>query len=276
MSLLPPEFQFSQGSLQDYLDCPRRFELRYLLKCQWPALKSEPVLDFERRAELGRRFHEMVHQSILGMPPEHIALQAADPELATWWNEFTRSPILQNLPARRRAEFSLAAPFAGYRLAAKYDLLAVDAGRRAVIVDWKTAGRPPRRGSLADRLQTRVYLYLWIEAGRTWNGGQPPAPETLEMIYWFTSEPAQPIHFHYNPTQFQNDRAYLTALVREIAARPAGGFPLTPDEKKCLYCEYRSLCSRGVRAGSLDEADAEGLPASGLDVPFEQIGEIEF
>jgi hypothetical protein len=30
----------------------------------------------------------------------------------------------------------------------------------------------------------------------------------------------------------------------------------TPDERKCAYCVYRSLCQRGVQAGTLD-ADEE-------------------
>ncbi|MCS3830868.1 hypothetical protein GGP91_002962, partial [Salinibacter ruber] len=29
-SLLPEDFQFSQGSLQDFDDCPRRFLLRHI------------------------------------------------------------------------------------------------------------------------------------------------------------------------------------------------------------------------------------------------------
>jgi hypothetical protein len=297
MTALPPEFQFSQSSLQDYFDCPRRFELRYLLRVQWPALRSEPVLEFEHRAELGRRFHEMVYQSILGVPEERIAAQATDPELAAWWEAFVRSPILNALPAWRRAEFTLSAPFGGshlseggghlaprgpagdsegYRLTAKYDLLAIDPGRRLVIVDWKTAGRPQQRATLANRLQTRVYPFLLVEAGRVWNSGQPPLPEQIEMIYWFTNEPSQPVHFHYSAAQCLSDRETLTALVREIAGRGAADFPLTLDEKRCLYCEYRSLCNRGTRAGVWDEAEGEPAPTLDLSLPFEQIGEIEF
>jgi len=283
MNVLPPEFQFSQSSLQDYWECPRRFELRYLLRVQWPALKSEPVLEFEHRAELGRRFHEMVYQSILGVPEEQIAAQATDPDLAAWWEAFVRSPILNALPAWRRAEFTLSAPFGGghlseggYRLTAKYDLLAIDPGRRLVIVDWKTAGRPQQRAALANRLQTRVYPYLLVEAGRAWNSGQPPLPEQIEMIYWFTNEPSQPVHFHYSPAQWLSDRETLATLVREIASRRPADFPLTLDEKKCLYCEYRSLCNRGTRAGVWDEAEGEPAPTLDLNLPFEQIGEIEF
>jgi hypothetical protein len=39
---LPYSFHFTQSSLQDYLDCPRRFQLRYVLDQPWPAVESEP------------------------------------------------------------------------------------------------------------------------------------------------------------------------------------------------------------------------------------------
>jgi hypothetical protein len=61
-----------------------------------------------------------------------------------------------------------------------------------------------------------------------------------------------------------------------MAARRSGDFPLTLDEKKCVFCEYRSLCNRGTRAGNWQDADDEPAPSQGLDLPFEQIGEIEF
>jgi hypothetical protein len=267
---------FSQHNLQDYADCPRRFELRFLLRLQWPALQSEPVLEIERRAELGRRFHEMVYQSNLGISAEQIAAGANDPELGAWWNEYLGSPLLAELPTLRRAEFTLSAPLEGQRLLAKYDLLAVEPGQRAIIVDWKTSGKPLARSYLANRLQTRVYPFLLVEAGHSLNAGQPFLPEQVEMIYWYTSEAANPIHFHYSRAQYQADREYLSAMLREIAARKPGEFPLTLDLKKCNYCVYRSLCNRGTQAASWDETGEELPPATTLDIPFEQIGEIEF
>jgi len=37
---LPTGFRFSQASLQDYVDCPQRFQLRYLAALQWPAVEA--------------------------------------------------------------------------------------------------------------------------------------------------------------------------------------------------------------------------------------------
>ena len=276
MNTFPQDFQFSQHNLQDYVDCPRRFELRYLQKLKWPALQSEPALEMEHRAELGRRFHEMIHQSHLGIPEEQISSQVQDIELASWWSEYMASPILTDLPAKRRSEYLLTAPFDGYRLVAKYDLLAIDPGKRMVIVDWKTSSKPTPRRYLVDRLQTRVYLYLLVASGLSINGGTAFTPEQVELIYWFTSQPDQPVHIQYSDKQFRSDEEYLRALVKDISTRPAGQFPLTLDEKKCTYCVYRSLCNRGTQAGNWQEDQEDDYTPIDLEFPFDQIGEIEF
>jgi hypothetical protein len=64
----PNSFHFTQSSLQDYLDCPRRFQLRYVLDQPWPAVESEPLIERERLADLGRRFHQMAQRHTAGLP----------------------------------------------------------------------------------------------------------------------------------------------------------------------------------------------------------------
>ena len=58
--MLDPEFEFSQGSLQDYVDCQRRFQLRYVERQAWPAVEAEPFLEREEHSEQGRRFHRLI------------------------------------------------------------------------------------------------------------------------------------------------------------------------------------------------------------------------
>ncbi len=60
--VLPDDFQFSQASLNDFAQCRRRFQLRYLQKVNWPALETEPALENEQRMQRGARFHRMVRQ----------------------------------------------------------------------------------------------------------------------------------------------------------------------------------------------------------------------
>ena len=75
---LPDNFQFSQGSLQDYVDCRRRFQLRYLERRAWPALQTEPAIEAERHMRLGALFHRLVQAYLLGVPAESLAALIQD------------------------------------------------------------------------------------------------------------------------------------------------------------------------------------------------------
>jgi len=277
---LPPDFQFSQASLQDYADCPRRFQLRYVERVAWPALEADSAPENERHMQQGMAFHRLAHQHALGIPEEQLSRTVTDADLRRWWHNYlTHGP--DDLPASRYPEIVLSAPLGGHRLIAKYDLVAVDpsamlragAGQQAVIVDWKTSRKRPKRRWLAERLQTRVYPYLLVRAGAHLNGGQPLAPEQVEMVYWFTEFPQDPARFPYNAAQYEADEAYLPSLVERIGNPP---YPLTTDEQHCRYCRYRSLCQRGVAAGPFDELEDAATPGDEFDFVLEQIAEIEY
>jgi hypothetical protein len=274
---LPTNFQFSQGSLQDYADCPRRFQLRYLLRLAWPAAEAEPAIENERYLQQGAAFHRLVHQHTLGIPLERLSGMVADEDLCRWWHNYLARP-LDNLPSSRYPEIVLSAPVSGHRLVAKYDLVSVEVGRRAVIVDWKTYRKRPRRGWLAARLQTRVYPFLLVRAGSHLNAGQPIQPEQVEMIYWFSNFPADPERFAYDAAQYRADEVVLSSLIEEIQGLGDGDFPLTAQERRCHYCPYRSLCQRGIRAGAFDQAEEESEVRDDFDVSldFEQIAEVEY
>jgi hypothetical protein len=334
---LPADFQFSQGSLQDYVDCPRRFQLRYIQRLAWPAVEAEPALENERHLQQGAAFHRLVHQHVLGLLPERLSSTITDKDLSRWWHNYLESAPA-DLAELCYPEVVLSAPVGGHRLVAKYDLIALmgseglgqspsttlrtgssttlrtgpspiekaDFGEplglsvsteievsgrrlsRAVILEWKTSRKRPRRKWLAERLQTRVYPYLLVRAGSYLmkNGGwrmedgewRPFQPEQIEMVYWFANFPRDPERFPYDAAQYDADGAYLASLVEEIKSLGDEDFPLTIQEQRCRYCPYRSLCRRGVRAGALDEAEDE--PEWGDDfeiaLEFEQIAEIEY
>src|SRR5262245_21651070 len=184
---LPENFVFSQSSLQDYVDCPRRFQLRYLQKMRWPAVEAEPALEHERHMKQGERFHHLLHQHLLGVPAEKLAQHVDDPAIRGWWQTYLDWG-LKDVPSERRPETTLFAPLGGYRLLAKYDLLAVEPGKQALILDWKTSPTVPKREWLQSRLQTIVYRYVLALAWAEVNPGQTLAPEKaaeqIEMAYW--------------------------------------------------------------------------------------------
>jgi len=268
---LPSGFTFSQSSLQDYSDCPRRFQLRFIEQLKWPAIETEPVLENERRQQEGQLFHRIVQQNLIGLPNEKLSRLANTPNLSRWWGNYLGHNF-ELAGTNQRTELTLVAPIGSFWLQAKYDLVAIKPGERAFIYDWKTYHKRPREEWMAARMQTRVYRAMLVEAGAFLNDGNPFLPDQIEMIYWYADYPSEPAHFPYNPTQHKRDRDALTGLINEIGNHRH--FPLTEDEKKCAYCPYRSYCNRGGKAGTLDEL-TESEPTE-TDINFEQIAEIEF
>lgn len=273
MSTLPAPFTFSQSSLQDYFDCPRRYELRYLSRLDWPAEEAEPALENERRLQEGLLFHRLAQQYLLGIPAGRLSRLANSPNLARWWENFLASfqnPV--NL-GRLHPEITLSAPVGNHRLVAKYDLIAVRDGR-ATIHDWKTYHQRPRNEWLAVRLQTRVYRYLLAAAGKSLNDGQSIPTTDIQMIYWFTDYPNDPASFTYDQAQYLRDASAIEKLIREIEGRD--NFELTEDVRKCSYCPYRSYCKRGTVAGDWQEAELEAESTEPPGFNLDQIAEIAF
>jgi len=276
----------SQSSLQDYVDCPRRFQLRYVDRLSYPAIESEPTLENEKHQQAGEYFHRLVQQYLIGIPADQISKVANTPNLQRWWENFLVAPDLRCLKdlGGLYAEATLSAPLGQFRLLAKYDLIAI-AKDKVTIYDWKTYRKRPRNEFLSTRMQTRAYRALLVHAGAHLNNNipfdtalpvraTPFEPEQIEMIYWFADFPNDPARFAYTSTQYKRDWDLLLKLSDEI--KSASLYPLTDDRTKCLYCPYRSYCERGVHAGDVDEAEAETEAEELFDVNFEQIGEIAF
>lgn len=272
MNGLPPVFQFSQNTLQDYVDCARRFQLRYVLGQQWPAIESEPIQEREHFVEQGSQFHLLVQRHLLGIPQEQ--LKPEDPLLRRWWEAYLNQPP-PDLPGDlRMAEAQMSAPIDSERVLARFDLLALTPGQRAVIVDWNTARRRPDRRLLAARLQTRVYPYVLVEAGASVFGG-PLTPEQVTLLYWFAEAPGEPEVFPYSRALHEENREYLSGLVHEVLGRRQEIWTLTEDTRQCEFCVYRSLCERGVKAGDYREVDTE-VDTFDFDIDLDNVEEIAF
>lgn len=270
---LPDDFVFSQSALQDYVDCPRRFELRYLREVRWPALETEPALEHESSLLKGQQFHHLLHQHALGVPAETLEATIADDDLRQWWNRYVRWQA-DHLHDARHPELTLTVPIGEMLLMAKYDVVARMPDASFLIIDWKTGKRPKRPARLAERMQTLVYPYVLSRAGDWLNDGQPIPPERIKMVYWF-AETGETIEFQSSEEKLRNDEARLVSLVEEIAARFE--YPLTTDEQRCSFCAYRSLCERGERAGDLNELEEDEDELAGeLTLDLDQIEEIAF
>jgi hypothetical protein len=277
---LPKYLKFSQSSLQDFETCPRRFELRYLQRLSWPAIEAEPVQEVERLARLGEDFHRLVHQHLIGLDEDILAqtLTEAEAELKAWWQNYLDYGPTALAEAQVYPELTLSTPLRGYRLMARFDLLAVQPDSAFLIIDWKTAQQKPPRDRLRRRIQTRVYPYVLAMAGTAFYGGQPINPAAVKMMYWYPQSPDEPEVFDYSEERFRRDEQFLSDLIEQVkSAAQSGHFPLVEDRKPCNYCIYRSFCDRGDKAGPLVELEEE--PQEMLDVlalEWDQIAEIEF
>ena len=273
---LRADFAFTQGSLQDFADCARRFELRFIRRMRYPALETQQPLQFEKRTRRGARFHKLVQQHLLGVPAEALTTSLADDEeLAGWWAHYL-AVGLTDLPAARYSEITLQAPLAGRRLIATYDLLALEPGGAAVIVDWKTGSRIPSREYLLGRMQTVVYRYVLAQAGAHLYAGESIPPERIRMDYVYVAGGGERLSLRYSAAQMSEDEALLSEIIAAIDH--AEVFPLTDEERRCRFCSYRSLCDRGgagrLEDFDLDEYEDEDEEAFALE--FDQIAEIEF
>jgi hypothetical protein len=288
-SLLSDDFVFSQSNLQAYTDCPRRFWLTYVQRLPWPAVEASPVQEHEYMMRLGEMFHRAVQRAEAGIPSEFIGPNL-EPPLDEWFASYLQYRP-RDLPTDVvEVESMLAIPFQMgetpvYRLAAKYDLLTVESNKRAIITDWKTTRRRTEPRILRERLQSQVYPYILVEASAQLPWG-PIAPEEVEMRYWFTAAPDEPVILRYDAAQHASNHQLLRRLIVQIlAGANQADFSKVPDteanrQRICAYCAYRSRCDRGILPGDLqDISDVEdGLydPMTTLEINIEDVPQIAF
>ncbi|MBW4436751.1 MAG: PD-(D/E)XK nuclease family protein [Pleurocapsa minor GSE-CHR-MK-17-07R] len=264
---IPEAFTFSQSSLNDYLDCQRRFELRYLMDARWPAETSSPANDFEAAMLRGADFHRMIHQHTLGVPESILTASVrGDEKLANWWKSWL-SWQAAHIPhdVVRYAEISLGAPIADFRLQAKYDMIVVLPDGTLHIYDWKTGKRPKQAHRKTD-MQSDVYRFVLAQAGGWLIDAEAVPPERIRMTYWYAQDGLTD-SLTYDAASMHTGEMLLSQLVADITATPA--FPLTAEAERCKFCVYRSLCDRGTRAGHFETEDLTAdAPYDDAATPF--------
>ena len=224
--------------------------------------------------------------------PVDLLTDGLDYPLDEWFESYLRHRPADLPTEVVEVERVLSAPLAveagQYRLAARYDLIAVGgegADRRAVILDWKTNKRVTRRSTLQQRMQTLVYPFVLVEAsaGLPWG---PLSPEQVEMRYWFTAAPADAVTFGYSSDLHADNRARFVQILNDIlSGEREADFPKVPDtdenrKRFCSYCIYRSRCDRGTEAGDLEEYDEEEFSdvdlERALEFTLEEVQELAF
>ena len=260
------ELFFSQSALGTYQNCHLKFRRRYIEGLYWPGAWS---LDDAGKVsmEQGRLFH-LLAQRLYSVSESQTLVQNLPEPLQRWFDSLVdfRPPEPGSLLLPEQ-ELRLQTP--ELRLVAKYDLLYLRPDGKAIIYDWKTTGKPPKREYLERHLQTIVYRYVLCAAGEGCSPYGKVVPENVTSIYWNPQYPLSYIAMPYSTPQFHKDEKFLKALVREIGEREFGMFLATTDERRCHHCEYSPIC-QGERAGEV-EIEEDDLD---LDLDWESIDEI--
>lgn len=248
--IFPPEFTFNQGNIQDFIDCRRRFLLKYVYKLNWPAGAVEPYHEYEDYAKQGQFFHQLAHKYFLGIPEELLTSTIKEEELKKYWGlflQFSKHILLTDNKLNNQLfpELLLSSYIEGVRVNAKYDLVFVNQSGDVTIYDWKTSRKRPRAEHIRSRMQTRLYPYLLCERGLKNLDGHKFDPEKVQLIYWYTSFPQNPETIRYNDNQYTIDREYISNIVGRITQLSVEDFVRTSNNKTCRFCHYRTLCDRG-------------------------------
>jgi len=266
-SLVRPGQLFSQHSLGTFVRCPRRFLLKYIDRQPWPMPQDSEPAAYEAQLARGRVFHQWMVRRVLGVPMADIVACCDDPDLQRWWRAAGSFPWDALPTGQREPELPVVVALGDYRLYARYDLLALDPDGDALILDWKSLEARPSPQVLESRLQTRIYLYTLVTAGKVLSGACPIAPAQASMLYWFANFPDRTAVIHYGSRQYAEDGERLHALVERIAGLERDEFTMTDDYRQCVRCTYRTLCHAGPpeqvptgsHAGWLDEDLAASL-----------------
>lgn len=264
------DFLFTQNNLQTYLDCPRQFELRYILKQECPPLSTAAQATVRQFADLGIQFHQMLHRHFIGLPVDEIAGLQSYSQIAVWWQQFSSAdPLPKNLLVIK-PELSLASRIENARLLAKLDLLVVTNDHHIIIYDWKTSPNLQSAQFLKTRVQSKLYPLVVSKMGQI--DRIEFSPEQLSLIYWFPNFPEHPAVIHYSNAQMQADETFLSNLIEEIRALRIGDFQKTGDRRKCDYCDFYLICHKKKPAQSqvLTEMDDDLTLQQPLDAILDE------
>lgn len=235
----------TQGHLNTFTQCPRRYQYQYLEQLGAPL---EP--QFHARTEWGSQFHLLMQQYILGLPgsplPESPMSQAvqmlitAVPELqAPWYQAAEHRRVLTQTEQEML-------------LVVVYDLLAVR-GDRAHILDWKTYPKPPNLQKLVNNWQTLLYPFLLVET----SGYEP---EQVTMTYWFVQTGQTPESWSYEYHQPAHERIksrlgttlqQIQTLTEEYEQMESPSFPMldsTQEHPVCQFCPFQIRCQTETRS----------------------------
>jgi hypothetical protein len=254
---MPDTILLSRPKLTTFLNCPRRFQLRYLRHLSWPDLFGDAQT--EEALTRGKQFHLLLERHFLGLDIPLTSI--GDTAVSTWYQSFKQhNPVRQN--GRFLPEHRLTVPIGSHLLLGRFDLLVIgeqEGEPFAHIYDWKT-GRAKGAGELEQDWQTRLYLALLAEGGGAlWGDGRSLHPDRITFTYWYAAEPDAPRIIHYSAARHAQNWAEIEAVASQIEDHlQQDEWPLTAERSRCRRCGYQAYCGR-QEAGPGQVAPAEDI-----------------
>lgn len=259
---MEPSLTLSQQQIQDFLDCPRRFQLRHLDRLSWPDLPYPP--DVEAAFSRGRLLHRLIERHYLGLNVDRAEI--ADPVVASWWDTFrAHAPV--PVSGTIMTEASLTVPLENHQLRGRFDLVVLDASDgplTATIYDWKTS-KPRDANWLRRAWQTRLYLALLAEGGQALPGtdGRRLDSDQISMVYWYLDDPEKPVTVQYSRAWHDENWATIgTTLAALDDSLRTDQWPLTEDWSHCRYCAFQAYCGRQAAGQAVLEDAGDDEPDS--------------
>ena len=244
----------NQGLLQDFVECPRRFQLNVIDGLPWPAAYTAQLTQFDRSLILGNRFHLISHQFFSGIDRQAIERSIEDPILMEMFQSFI--PYAESfLPLPTFSEQLLVCSLLQHKLIAKFDLIVETNHSNFLIIDWKTSSIKPNRNNLSSRIQTILYPYILHQSGHLLFGGRVIDADSIVFHYWYPLCEEPEVIFPYSNQIHQEVYEKLLDIITRINQFSLSSkiFPLTEDQSYCNYCKYRSLCDRGINPGEFEK-----------------------
>ena len=270
---------YSASALQTFLDCERKYELLYIKEIKWPALKYEPYKEIEEKMIRGQRFHHLIHQHHLGIDTDTLKEIALNMEIDNWWNNYIDFFNRQSNIKFKWSEINLTIPFGkNTLLTARYDLITLEEEKFFTIFDWKTSENRSPDKYILNRIQTKLYPLVLCETGfLNITDKLQIDPDMIKMVYWFANFPRNPFTISYSTNDYKNDKRYIRSLIDQIESKADGSFNKTSNINFCSYCNYRSLCDRGIKAININQVKNDQHHNENIfEIDLDSIGEIEY
>ena len=202
-------------------------------------LPFNPNFSSERR--VGRQFHLLMQQLIMGLPIEPFL--EAYPEMDHWVNQLY--PIIGS-PTQKQCNVNKGKLIGEWYIFAHYDLLIEEREKViAIAVDWKT--RNDIFKNIEDSWQIQLKLFLLAET-------QDIPAEDISIIYCFVGEDEFPCLCQINYS-IKKDEAFLERLAMTLSKLPTNSNEESVSSKSHIETSEYSLNLQKLFSGEMPAAE---------------------